>query len=610
MPIQVNYYNKIVYITSPTTTVTVQELVDAIRTAEDTPEGISFGGSVATMVDAVIDAEGKAGVGGGFLAGIVMTLKSDWYIEFWDGVVLGTVSGGNVTGGLADRPVRCAVGSADTALQLGAVGGVIAETGVSGLTSEESDALLAIELATDNIPGDVWSEALAAYSVKGSAGETKKALAYENVVSYDSVSGEAGTTWPIGTHQYPVNNIADMLVIATARSLDTVLVHTDLTIGASDNVDGMIFMSEGRMGTTITLTAGCSVNGAAFRYLNLQGEMTNGDVLLVESCSLPNSFINFSGIMNLVAFADGAELHIGTWATLINCNAGGEPTNEPEIDVNAASVTINGWNGNVKIVGKTASNRTTVNLMAGNIILDSTCVAGTIQLMGVGFLEADNTGGGCNVDLEAFLSRPQIADSVWDEVKTGHVTADSFGVAVKDMEVDLNNPDQYKADVAALALETTAQAIKDKTDNLPTDPADQSAVEAAISTSETNIRGTDSDDLKVLSDQLDLVAPAGEYDSELVAIQADLDDPDQYKADVSVLALEATLQLVKTEADKIPSLEILLTFLEDIEGGRWRIENNQMIFYKPDNTTEVARFNLFDAAGDPAEEDVFERTRV
>lgn len=105
-------------------------------------------------------------------------------------------------------------------------------------------------------------------------------------------------------------------------------------------------------------------------------------------------------------------------------------------------------------------------------------------------------------------------------------------------------------------------------------------------------------------------APANEYDSELAAIQADLDNPDQYKANLTGVALEATLQLVKTETDKIPSLESLLAFISSIEGGRWKIENNQMIFYEDDNVTEVARFNLYDADGQPAETDIFERERV
>lgn len=53
-----------------------------------------------------------------------------------------------------------------------------------------------------------------------------------------------------------------------------------------------------------------------------------------------------------------------------------------------------------------------------------------------------------------------------------------------------------------------------------------------------------------------------------------------------------------------------LNFIQDIEGGRWRITSNQMIFYAEDNTTEVARFNLYDKDGNPANDDVYERRRV
>jgi len=37
-----------------------------------------------------------------------------------------------------------------------------------------------------------------------------------------------------------------------------------------------------------------------------------------------------------------------------------------------------------------------------------------------------------------------------------------------------------------------------------------------------------------------------------------------------------------------------LTFVKDIEGGKWEIVGTQMIFYKDDNITEVARFNIDD----------------
>ena len=54
----------------------------------------------------------------------------------------------------------------------------------------------------------------------------------------------------------------------------------------------------------------------------------------------------------------------------------------------------------------------------------------------------------------------------------------------------------------------------------------------------------------------------------------------------------------------------LMNFIYDVEGGRWKVENDQMIFYKADNVTELCRFNLKDAAGQPAMTDVMERERA
>lgn len=53
-------------------------------------------------------------------------------------------------------------------------------------------------------------------------------------------------------------------------------------------------------------------------------------------------------------------------------------------------------------------------------------------------------------------------------------------------------------------------------------------------------------------------------------------------------------------------------FIKDIEGGRWKVDtsSNQMIFFKNDNSTEVARFNLFDSGSNPTSECVFERVRT
>jgi len=76
--------------------------------------------------------------------------------------------------------------------------------------------------------------------------------------------------------------------------------------------------------------------------------------------------------------------------------------------------------------------------------------------------------------------------------KTGHVVA-AYEITSKDIK----------------SIGNEVSAIKARTDLLPDDPADQSAVQAAITTSEGNIRGTDADTLKTLSDQIDtLESPA------------------------------------------------------------------------------------------------------
>jgi len=58
------------------------------------------------------------------------------------------------------------------------------------------------------------------------------------------------------------------------------------------------------------------------------------------------------------------------------------------------------------------------------------------------------------------------------------------------------------------------------------------------------------------------------------------------------------------------SIGAAMNFTYDMEGGRWHLVGDQMVFYKSDNVTEVARFNLFDATGVPTTQSAYERTRV
>ncbi len=74
----------------------------------------------------------------------------------------------------------------------------------------------------------------------------------------------------------------------------------------------------------------------------------------------------------------------------------------------------------------------------------------------------------------------------------------------------------------------------------------------------------------------------------------------------SVLAKEATISSVST---KIDNMQTIINNLMDATTGRWEILNNQMIFYRSDNSV-LMRFNLFDKAGNPTETSVYDRVPV
>ena len=67
--------------------------------------------------------------------------------------------------------------------------------------------------------------------------------------------------------------------------------------------------------------------------------------------------------------------------------------------------------------------------------------------------------------------------------------------------------------------------------------------------------------------------------------------------------------------DYSPTLDLLSSSIDHTKhmtAGRWKLDTsaNQMIFYKDDNSTEIARFNLTDSDGKASTESVFERTKA
>jgi hypothetical protein len=279
----------------------------------------------------------------------------------------------------------------------------------------------------DDITNGVWSENLSTYDT--GAGKMQQLQVFDSYIRIDTTAGYSGITFPIGTYKMPSNNLTDALTIAANNNIAQFRLRSDLTIEAGHDITDKSFETHGIMGTNLTFESGCAAQGAAFRYLNLQGTLSGVCEILVENCSILN-LENFTGIMQGVSFAQGSEISIGTWAEIYNCRAGGEPGNEPEISIGNSILSIQQYRGNLKLTNKTGDNRTVASFLPGNVTIADTCVAGKIQILGIGEVEADDSGPGCQVDLDAVISRTSISESVWDEPLVNHVDDQTTGHAL------------------------------------------------------------------------------------------------------------------------------------------------------------------------------------
>jgi len=219
-----------------------------------------------------------------------------------------------------------------------------------------------------------------------------------------------------------------------------------------------------------------------------------------------------------------------------------------------------------------------------------------------------------NCDLFCLVAKSSTPDIIIAPVVVYTVERDDYKADVSNLDVAVSSrapAGEYDTEMARITanvatevkqdiIDTVVDAIKAKTDNLPADPASESNVDA----NEAKIDTIDMivDAIKVIVDNL----PDSGALTTLISHLTDLKGAGW--TDENLKTIDALIDAIKAKTDTISWDDI--TFLKDIEGGKWQIVGNQMIFYKSDNSTEVARFNLFDEAGTPAMMNVFKRERV
>jgi len=150
-----------------------------------------------------------------------------------------------------------------------------------------------------------------------------------------------------------------------------------------------------------------------------------------------------------------------------------------------------------------------------------------------------------------------------DYKATGFSVPNEYDAVIAALQADLDNPDQYKADVSGLSTHSALDVV--------------TTMQAVADDFKADVSG---------------LAPAGEYDAELAAIQADLDNPSQYKADVSNLDVAVSSRSSHSAADVITAFLASAAYTAIVKirkfvSNKLELDNtaNTYTVYEDDGTT-------------------------
>lgn len=459
---------RIIEVLSPTTDVTVQSIYDDIRDWEDEPAHLSY--------QKLVSGAGKEDLGGGVSVGITVTLLNAQLMfsarttpletgtcttTNSDGIQLIASGGDFINSGV----YRGCTAYNDTTDESAVITEITSATqlemfplsggGGSGWTNTDSyiiypnvscgidgGNLVAVDGNGDSIDPVVPSfNTQVVRSSASSATATSQALlehaSFNNMVILDSTSAysysDNSSSIIVGTGLYPVNNLADAIMIANQRGFKTIKTITDLNIdSASYDLTGFTILGESHVNTQVIIDSVATVNNLTIYECDVSGTLDGGTTLdrcLVGSLVFFNGHIHDCGLYGTITLGGGEK------AVLDHCITVDQDL-PPVIDMGGTgqSLAMPFYSGLVTIQDLTSSSEEVgIGLVGGQVTLASSITAGSFIISGVGIL-VNNATSTTSLSTDGLVSTATIADQVWDEQTSGHTTAGSTGKLISDVE--------------------------------------------------------------------------------------------------------------------------------------------------------------------------------
>ncbi|MFA7301579.1 MAG: right-handed parallel beta-helix repeat-containing protein [Candidatus Shapirobacteria bacterium] len=415
-----DFYNSIIEVSAPDTSITIQALLNAIRDMEDEPLALPYG--------KIADAYGKQDLGNGVLVGITMVLMSPWRVKFESRPGPDTVScridGGNLVGGLDGNP--------------------IAPSAFTQVTMANSSS------ATLSVPNDTANLKYLIESLYGSHMGVGTTYYWDPVNGDDLNDGFQPVTAVksfLRVDQLVVNNHFDIIycIVTDPSGITTVTETLNITKNTV-KIRGPGYSFQLKPTTSVADTIAINAHSVQISGLYLETASSgsrNGISIVGNNNQIKDSWIKncrqhgisvasstMSKINNCViencglsTTGDGIALGNSTiqnsiFKNVITSNVGGISLSGTSIADNTIENNLIYNNSATGVLVGAGVNRTTVR--SGNTIVAN--VPNTSDLGADTYIETQAGGA----------SSTEIADAVWDELISSHTISGSTGRTLKD----------------------------------------------------------------------------------------------------------------------------------------------------------------------------------
>jgi len=285
-------------------------------------------------------------------------------------------------------------------------------------------------------------------------------LSFDNHVTMNQATGQAGTGYPLGNRTNPVNNVIDACLIADIRSIDTIFNRGISTFGPGDSATGRMFEGLNLNNDRMIITPGAMFIGCDYVKLWVTGNAIGG--------TFQESFVENN--MTLVGGAKDCGF-LGTCSfypaipnafQMFDCHTTSSTAAVVTLIANpAVNILMHRCSGRWILQNVTTGSHV-LNMTAGEIELHPSCTGGTVTVRGTVNL-IDNSNGTVVID-GSQTTADQIATTTWERLAATHVDPLTLGGMVNALNTRTQNILNY-----SIGLDMKADITNSKVDDVLTD---------------------------------------------------------------------------------------------------------------------------------------------